>query len=164
MKKWLEALKAETFTVGSFRHFMDAFRSLLTNNLSAESLRTIALYITYGTRKLQPNLSDSSRHARNEEQQVKTSNRRITITDVPLSPGGPKITQNSALPRLQAAFEILNLYCDILCKTGDITNIKKFARTVTNKVNISVCKIRHLVDSDSGFFIFLPTTKQELSF
>ena len=164
MKKWLEALKGETFTIDSFAYFMEAFRSLLTNNLSAESLRTIALYITYGTRKLQPNSSQSLRHARSMEQQLKSYTRRATITDVSLSPEGPKKTPDSTLSPLQAAFEILYMYSDILCKAGDVTNIKKFARTVTNKVNISTCKTRYLIDSDSGFFIFLPTTKQELLF
>ena len=41
---------------------------------------------------------------------------------------------SSELTQLQVALKILEMYLDILCEGSDTTNIKKFARTVTNKV------------------------------
>ena len=55
------------------------------------------------------------------------------LTASPSSLGsGRKISPE--LPQFQVALKILEMYVDILCEGNDTTNIKKFARTVTNKV------------------------------
>lgn len=52
----------------------------------------------------------------------------------------------SHLTQLQIALKILELYTDLLCQMDDFTNIKKFARTVTNKVGAYVLEALCCVD------------------
>ena len=40
------------------------------------------------------------------------------------------------LTRLQIALKVMAMYTDLLCEKDDVSNIKKFARIVTNKVNL----------------------------
>lgn len=133
VKKWLDALKGETFTSNTFDHFMLAFKSILTSNVSAESLRALSLYITYAVHKPKPRVSQSVRRARSVKQQTDGSSRRATILTASPSPlrnqGGEK-----ELTRPQIAIKVMSMYTDLLCERDDVTNIKKFARIVTNKV------------------------------
>lgn len=55
---------------------------------------------------------------------------------VPITPAPFTLAwdEGNELPRSGIGLEILNLYTDILCHDENTTSIKKFARTVTNKV------------------------------
>lgn len=132
VKKWVDALKGESFSSGTFKYFMQAFKSMLTTNISAEALRALALYITYAVHKPKQRQPQPSRNAKQTSTDI---SRRATI--VAASPS-PTRYQDSGieLSRLQVALEVLAMYTNLLCEKDDVTNIKKFARIVTNKVKI----------------------------
>jgi beige protein homolog 1 len=133
VKKWLDTLKGESFSTENFELFLGAFISILSTDLSTESLRTLALYITYAIYKPESKSLQMMRSARIMKQQAPGSSRKPT----PLNTSGDVTRQPSSLHELsreQIALRILNLYSDLLCRANDTGNIKKFARTVTNKV------------------------------
>lgn len=135
VKKWVDALKEEAFSSGTFKYFMQAFKSMLTTSISAEALRALALYITYAVHKPKQKQPQPLRNARSLKQTSADISRRATI--IAVSPS-PTRYQDSGieLSRLQVALEVLAMYTDLLCEKDDITNIKKFARIVTNKVKV----------------------------
>lgn len=55
---------------------------------------------------------------------------------------------------------MLELYANMLCHKNEVANIKKFARTVTNKVINVPIKFQFLLTLASGFYIFSLMTKQ----
>lgn len=104
---------------------------MLTTSLSAESLRALALYITYALHKQkQP---QSLRSSRSVKQRANGSSRRATLVATSPSPGKHH-DGGKELTRLQIALKVMTMYTDLVCERNDITNIKKFARIVTNKV------------------------------
>ena len=133
VKKWLDALKGEIFTSNTFDHFMRAFKSMLTSNVSAESLRALSLYITYAVHKPKQRVSQSVRRSRSVKQQTDGSSRRATIVTASPSPSRNQGGE-TPLTRPQIAIKVMVMYTDLLCERDDVTNIKKFARIVTNKV------------------------------
>lgn len=133
VKKWLDTLKGGSFSAGTFGLFLGAFMSIISTTLSAESLRTLALYITYAIYKPQGKSSQTTRSARIPKYQAPGSSHN----PMPLITSGDLMKQPSPLQELsreQIALRILDLYSDLLCRANDTGNIKKFARTVTNKV------------------------------
>lgn len=134
VKKWLDTIKGETFTTENFSSFFGAFKSILSFSLSAESLRNLALYISYAIYNPQTKISLAVRSAKTVNQLAhnasqKTINLGVSSTLIGRQPG-----PSCELSRLQTALRILDLYSDLLCRANDTSNIKKFARTVTNKV------------------------------
>ena len=125
MKNWLDALKSETFTAESFEYFLEAFTSFLTRNPSADSMRSLALYITYAIHKPRQTASNPTRGK---------SARRQTLSGTSPRPSKQQDECVGYLSQPQVALRMLELYADILCHKGEDANIKKFARTVTNKV------------------------------
>ncbi|KAL4979500.1 hypothetical protein BDW66DRAFT_148239 [Aspergillus desertorum] len=118
-KKLLEALKGGSITPEMLQPFISAFRSLMENCLSADLLRSLALFITYALHKPKESSGlqkkKSMRFRTNSGQQGVTSN---------------KVTSMSPT---QFAIEMLRMLCSLVCDTRDLAPIKKFARTVTNK-------------------------------
>lgn len=133
VKKWVDALKGESFSSGTFKYFLRAFKSMLTTNISAEALRALALYVTYAVHKPKPRQPQPLRNARSLKQNSADISRRATIIAACQS-----LTRypdsGIELSRLKVALEVLAMYTDLLCEKNDVTNIKKFARFVTNKV------------------------------
>ncbi|RAH73060.1 Beige/BEACH domain protein [Aspergillus aculeatinus CBS 121060] len=118
-KKLLEALKGEDFTHEALALFIPAFQSLMESCLSADLLRSLALFITYAIHKpREPMRLQKKRSMRFNtgvrQQQVLNNN----VAYVP----SPKI-----------AAEMLRMYCSMLCNANDLSPIRKFARAVTNK-------------------------------
>lgn len=135
VKKWVDALKGESFSSGTFKYFLRAFKSMLTTNISAEALRALALYVTYAVHKPKQRQPQPMRNARSLKQNSADISRRATIIAVYPS---PTRYQDSGieLSRLNVALNVLAMYTDLLCEKNDVTNIKKFARFVTNKVKV----------------------------
>ncbi len=108
---------------------------MLTTNMSAESLRALALYITYAVHKPKQKSPQQLQSTRSLKQRADGPSRRATI--VAASPR-PSRYQDSGieLTRLEVALKVLGMYTDLLCEKDDTTNIKKFARIVTNKVKV----------------------------
>lgn len=132
-KKWLEALKGETFTSQTFGYFLETFRVMLTKNVSADAMRSLALYITYAIHKPRHTSSTPSRW---KSMTLKTDlpARRKTMGSHSHRPIVQYDASASQLTQLQTALKVLELYADLLCRKDDCANINKFARTVTNKV------------------------------
>ena len=123
------------FTADTFDYFSGALKIILTANLSAESLRALALYLTYAVHKTETKGFQGVRYTRGDKLRGEGPIRRTTMLDTSPSPIRHQACLGPRLSQSQVAFKVLNLYADLLCKVGDVTNIKKFARTVTNKVN-----------------------------
>lgn len=106
---------------------------MLTSNISAESLRALSLYITYAVHKPKQRAFQSVRRATSVKQQTDGSFRRATILTASPSPLRSQEGERE-LTRSQIAIRVMGMYTDLLCEREDVTNIKKFARIVTNKV------------------------------
>ena len=120
-----------------------ASRSLLTLAPSTESLRSLALFITYAVNAPKEETAHplrSSKTVRLPQHTFSPPQRRFTTTFSSLRPGNGGYDDNPAMTRLDIGIRILDMYADLLCQT-DLNNIKKFARTVTNKVIENVLDI-----------------------
>lgn len=134
VKRLLDAMKGEMISEDSMPHFMGAFEILVTSNLSQEVLRSLALFITFAFHSPSVIISRPSRPLTPRPQSAisrsSTPNpSRRTAGDAGQSPSGVKY-----LTKKQLGVKVLGMYSRILCQQGNIANIKKFARTVTNKV------------------------------
>ncbi|MCJ1307953.1 hypothetical protein MMC25_001602 [Agyrium rufum] len=133
VKKWIEALKSEVFYEDSFDFFLEALKSVIGGALSAETLRAFALHITYATHKAKPstvNVLRSTRSLRRAQQPSGVPGRRSTVT---ASTSTTRVDRGRReISRTQIGLGVLQLYSDLLC-SGDVANVKKFARTVTSK-------------------------------
>ncbi|KAK6831972.1 hypothetical protein RU639_002670 [Aspergillus parasiticus] len=117
-KKLLEALKGEEFTMEGLRLFTSAFGSLMEGCLSADLLRFLALFITYGIHKPK----EPSRL------QKKKSLRFNPAARLPTPNPDKKYVSSTTI-----AIEMLRMYCSLLCNAHDLGPIKRFAKAVTNK-------------------------------
>jgi beige protein homolog 1 len=125
-----------------FPNFLEAFTCLVKSNLSAEIFRSLALFVTYALHK--PALSASrtpmSRHAT-------TAHRSTAVLVGPKRPttsSGIDSSQNPDVPltKQQVGTGVLEMYTELLCEKGNTANLKKFARTVTNKVCNALLVVR----------------------
>lgn len=131
VKRLLDALKAETISEDVMPHFLVAFESLIKCNFNAEAHRTIALFITY---TFHSSVNSQPRTPRPSSAIGLTANansriglRRSTVDSV----NGASLR---GLTKKQVGVQILELYTRLLCQKGTFNDIRKFARTVTNKV------------------------------
>lgn len=143
VRKLLDALKGESLHPDLQSEYVNAFKSLLRFNMSAEVLRSLSLFVTYCLHKT-GSLTSRSRSPGDRNSQAGTP--------VPRSPGpgsGRLWTASlmllnndghNELSRVELAVMVLSIYTDLLCAGPDTGNIKKFARTVTNKV-CNACQI-----------------------
>ena len=143
MKKWIEALKGETFTIQTFDYFLKAFTTLFSRNPSADAMRSLALYITYAIHKPRQAVSYPTT-GKSIKLDINASSRRQTLSSTP-----PRFTKQqdenvSYLSQSEVALKMLEFYTDVLCHKSDVANIKKFARTVTNKVTTTAAHIYNL--------------------
>lgn len=136
MKRFLDALRAEPFQIDVFSSFMEAFTSLVKCNLSAEVFRSLALFVTYALHK--PSVSaiktPKSRHGTVTGRSAKPAD-PIRRPGISTDSDGKQGTA-TILTKRQIGTGILEMYTELLCEKGSTTNLKKFARTVTNKVCI----------------------------
>ena len=143
---------------------MEAFRSLLTRNLSAEALRSLALYITYACHKPRQRTLQLPQSMRRSKHNLDTVPRRATLlSSSPNTPVREGIASHQ-LTQLQTGTKILEMYAEMLCQRNDNTNIKKFARTVTNKAGRYRYRSMALLTVSSGSFISSRPTNQLWSF
>jgi len=139
VKKLLYALKAEVFSREILPDFLAAFKVLVKTNMSADVLRSLSLFITYSLHKHNP-----SRPLRSKKSNVQL---RRQGTGPPSGGTGPKsgyltpvglvgeLVDDGGFTRQQIGVMVLEMYHDLLCEDGNGTaNLKKFAKTVTNKV------------------------------
>ncbi|EON99561.1 putative beige beach domain-containing protein [Phaeoacremonium minimum UCRPA7] len=132
VKRLLDALKAETISEDILPHFIASFKSLVKCNFNAEVHRALALFITYALHTVPHSLPRTPKPLSAISRGASTPNllRRTTVpTDNSSAPVGSK-----ALTKKQVGTRMLDLYTSLLCEKGSLVDIRKFARTVTNKV------------------------------
>lgn len=119
LKRLLEALKSENVSRNTMPAYSAALSALMPTAMTAEMLRSMALFVTYSV------------HKRGVTGRLRKSARSRASSGA----GSPTPTssENPSLSQFEIGVEILRLYSDMLCTKGDLSMIKKFARTVTNK-------------------------------
>ncbi|KAL8682600.1 MAG: hypothetical protein Q9186_001373 [Xanthomendoza sp. 1 TL-2023] len=131
IRKWLDALKTDSFSMVSFDFFLAAFKFMLAINMAADHLRSLAMYITYAVEQDQ-----------NEEQKLRTKTHHGSGSHSPVLMLNPPLVKSHAphsqhpstqLSAGQIAVRLLSLFADVVCLPGDTDNINKFSKTVTNK-------------------------------
>jgi hypothetical protein len=134
VKRFIDALKGESFMQEVFPSFVGAFRTLVESSLSAEIFRSLALFITYALHR--PSASAS----RTPMSRQGTTSARLSMISIKsrtptlITSLDDKQGTNPSLTKQQVGAKILEMYADLLCEKNSTTNLKKFARTVTNKV------------------------------
>lgn len=152
-------MKGESIPEAVVPHFMNTFEILVKSNMSPEVMRSLSLFITYAfhvpvrsaSRTPRPN-SAISRPTTPSLARRSTAEFSGTSSPIP----GIKF-----LTKKQFGIRVLNLYSTILCEKGNLAPVKKFAKTVTNKVNASfifLSNMHSLTVNNSGCFIFSPKT------
>ncbi|TGO43377.1 hypothetical protein BHYA_0001g00040 [Botrytis hyacinthi] len=133
VKRFLDALKAELFPAEVFPSFMEALTSLVKCNMTAEVFRSLALFITYAYHKP---TGSASRTPKNPGSTLPT--RSGTISRGPRRPTISTVFDaneiaSPTMTKRQLGNSVLGMYTELLCEEGTTSNIRKFARTVTNK-------------------------------
>lgn len=119
VRRLLEALKSENVLRNTMPAYSAALAALMPTAMTAEMLRSMALFITYSV------------HKRNVTGRLRKAARSRASSGA----GSPTPTsgENPSLSQFEIGVEVLRLYSNMLCTKGDVNMIKKFARTVTNK-------------------------------
>ena len=146
MKRFLDALKAETFSRDVFPLFIQALVTLVKCNMTAEIFRSLALFITYAYHK------PSNSASRTPKMQHGTLPSRIS-SKLSSGPKRPTIntlldgsdTESAMLTKRELGNKVLEMYSGLLCENGSTANIRKFAKTVTNKACLPAAKIREFL-------------------
>ena len=133
---------------------MEAFTSLVKCNMTAEVLRSLSLFVTYAYHKP---ASSASRTPKGQygtlpgrSGTVSNGHKRPTLAIF----DGKDIISTS-LSKRELGTKILEMYADLLCENSSSSNLKKFARTVTNKVRKShLHAVTATSNFHSGFCIF----------
>lgn len=135
VKKMLDSLKGDDFTPEAFQCFAEAFKSVLMTSLSAETLRSLALFITYALQKQRQRLTAPLRSSTWTQHMRNDKTRTSSVSTPASSPRSKPVDSKSSLSMPEVGIRMLEVYCDLLCQQKSTGNIEKFARTVTNKVS-----------------------------
>jgi beige protein homolog 1 len=125
-KKLVDALKGEIFSVDVLPSFMKAFKTLVSCSMSAEVLRSLALFVTYAVHH-----GEGLHRSKSKKVSKSLSIRSTRNTPEPIE---------GFLSKSQLGVEVLKMFCELLCDE-DTAIVKKFARTVTNKVRSTLYHI-----------------------
>lgn len=137
MKRFLDALKAETFTSDIFPGFLEAFTVLVLGSLNPEVHRSLALFVTYSFHK-PSTLASASRTPKakfgtvNNPRPGPSAPKRLPINtsfDSNVDASSPVMSKR------ELGRGVLQMYTNLLCEKGSTVNLKRFAKTVTNKVS-----------------------------
>lgn len=131
------ALKGEMFSREILPDFLIAFKALIKTNMSADVLRSLALFITYSLHKNNPNRPLRAKKSNVQlRRQGTLGTGALGFSSTNLAPPVVVNDLNSeGFTRQQIGVMVLGMYQELLFEDGNSTgNLKKFARTVTNKV------------------------------
>lgn len=128
-------MKAETISQDVLPSFMEAFENLVKCDFNSEVHRALALFLTYAfhtpsisrPRTPKPVLASGRSNT-----PTSGSLRKPTLEAAAADTG----SQPSYLTKRQLGKHILVMFSKLLCEKGNVANIKRFARTVTNKVRL----------------------------
>jgi len=115
---------------------MQAFKIVVLMNISGDTLRALALYVTYA---LHEDRAITTRPKRSQ-----TAGKQLSSSNAPSS--RPSLTRRATSPsQLEEASDlvshtelgvhVLQMYADLLCDPRHGIDPRRFAKTVTNKVH-----------------------------
>ncbi|KAL2753981.1 hypothetical protein ACRALDRAFT_2054085 [Sodiomyces alcalophilus JCM 7366] len=130
VKRLLDAMKAESISSDILPHFMDALEQLVKCNYTAEVHRALALFITYAFHSPASSLPRTPRPVSSSTRPSTPGFARRATFDTSASSAS---AASKLLSKKQLGTKILGMYSELLCEKGNLANIRKFARTVTNK-------------------------------
>ncbi|KAI0172638.1 beach-domain-containing protein [Hypoxylon sp. FL1284] len=121
VKRLLDAVKSEPLSESVLPFFINAVKSLVKCNYNTEVHQSLALFITYAFHL----------PSRSLPRTPKAANRRPSQS-VPLR---QLINTNGTglLTKKEVGIRLLEMFSQLLCEKGNLTIIRKFAKTVTNK-------------------------------
>lgn len=156
-------MKGEGVSDDVLDHFMSAFEALVRSNLSQEVLRSMSLFITYAFHTPPPSALRTPRplSAISRSSTPGLGKRGAGDISRTHSPSvGSKLLSRKLLGK-----RVLSMYSEILCEKGNVNNVKKFGRTVTNKVSYLArrCIDVAILKPGSGCFTCWRMTMQQLS-
>lgn len=141
VKRLLDALKGDSVSEEVLPYFLEAFESLVKCNYIPEVHRSLALFITY---TFHTPAASISRTPKPMTAQSRSSTpgmlRRPTIESDATS--RTSASGSRFLTRKQLGVKILEMYSRLLCVKGNLVDIRKFAKTVTNKVTFEVVRYK----------------------
>ena len=154
-KPLLIALKAETFTHEIFPSFLESFRMLLLADFGHDILRSLAQLITYSLHNSRPSASRTPKPRSGSARP--SSSASIVSKPLPINTifeinSGP----SAIMVKREIGKELLGMYADIICEKGDSAKIRKFARTVADKVRDILKTFANLANRYSGCFTSSP--------
>lgn len=141
-KRWLEALKTDTFTSQTFDLFLEAFRTVLSPHPSAEYLRSLAMYITYARHTPSKRESAPLKPSKITSILRASTPKKQTLMTTSTSPMTLPSNDATELYSGQIATRIMEFYSSLLCDAKDTSTIRKFARTVTNRVSVPILGLK----------------------
>ncbi|KAJ9645838.1 beige protein-like 1 [Coniosporium tulheliwenetii] len=135
VKRFLDALKGESFAPDVLSNFLEAFKVLVECNVSGDILRSLALFITYA---LHDSRAFGRRTLRPKSSTLRMGNRPTPpqLSPVLLSPRPESPIQYNGISqdsREELGIKVLGMYTDLLCESSSTNNLRKFAKAVTNK-------------------------------
>ncbi|KAF2454179.1 hypothetical protein BDY21DRAFT_354308 [Lineolata rhizophorae] len=135
-RRLMDALRGESFTEDIFPDFLSAFRCLVKANPSSETFRGLALFITFA---LHDSRAFVTRTLRSKTSTLRLKSTSTPPTNTPLTSTPRSISpardmgRSAELSRGELGVRILELYSEMLCDRISTVDIRKFAKTVTNK-------------------------------
>jgi beige protein homolog 1 len=154
VKRFIEALKGESFSADVFPDFLEAFNAVFRCSISGETLRMVPLFITYALQESRalPQRASSSLRNRPQSRNGKAASREPSSQHPQFS--APDTSSNE-VSRTEVGIQMLDLLADILCEPN-VDIINKFAKAVTNKVRIPSNRTdRHRIERRPIYFKWL---------
>ncbi|KAL1627864.1 Beige protein-like 1 [Diplodia seriata] len=136
IKRLLDALKGESFTGEVFPHFLNAFKALLKCSVSSDILRSLALFITFALQESKTLVNRPLRSSSSAKQLRRAPTQPLLPNSTPSTRSmTPSIqAESEVLSKKELGVKILEAYAAFLCDDASATEIRRFAKTVTNKV------------------------------
>lgn len=137
VKRMLDAMKGEVVTCEVLPHLMGALEVLVRANFSPEVMKFLSLFLTFAFHVPASGVARTPKPVSSASRSSTPGPARRPTLDIsrPESPG-----TSHGLTKKQLGTRVLTMYSNMLCAKGDGDSIKKFARTVTNKVRSLPCQ------------------------
>jgi beige protein homolog 1 len=112
---------------------MTAFEVLVKSNLNQEVMRSLSLYITYAFHTPSSSVSRTPRALSSISRSTTPVPERKPTVEIDTGTNEPN---TKYLTKKQLGKHVLIMYSSLLCDKENTEAIKKFAKTVTNKVRL----------------------------
>jgi hypothetical protein len=142
VKRFIDALKGESFEADVFPDFLDAFSAVFRCSVSPETLRSLPPFITFALHESRafPHRTSPARpssahgeHPRPKSSGVDVAGARERSASR-ASPFNPPITPSVELSRYEVGVHMLQLYADMLCEANDDL-MAKFSKVLSASVS-----------------------------